>query len=110
MLKALLYIFGFLLLGELIRYVFNIPVAGNIIGMFLIFVALRLKWIRLEDVKPASDKLIKYLVLFFIPFGVGLMSYYKLIAGWWLPIVVAVVLSSIITLYVTAIILEKFEK
>ncbi len=110
MLKALLYIFGFLLLGELIRYVFDIPVAGNIIGMFLIFVALRLKWINLKDVKPASDKLIKYLVLFFIPFGVGLMSYYKVIAGWWLPIVIAVVISSIITLYVTAIIVEKFGK
>ncbi|MGA9326959.1 MAG: CidA/LrgA family protein [Salegentibacter sp.] len=110
MLKALLYIFGFLLLGELIRYVFDIPVAGNIIGMFLIFVALRLKGIDLKDVKPASDKLIKYLVLFFIPFGVGLMSYYEIIAGWWLPILIAVVISSIITLYVTAIIVEKFGK
>ena len=47
MVKALLYIFGFLIAGELIRYIFNIPIAGNIIGMLLIFIALRLKIIKL---------------------------------------------------------------
>jgi holin-like protein len=110
MVKALLYIFGFLIAGELIRYIFNIPIAGNIIGMLLIFIALRLKIIKLEDVKPASDKLIKYLVLFFIPYGVGLMVYFNLIKPFWLPITVAVIVSSVITLYVTAIIMEKFGK
>lgn len=110
MLKGLLYIFGFLLAGELLRFLFELPVAGNIIGMLLIFIALRLKWIKLEDVKPASDKLIKYLVLFFIPYGVGLMVYYDIIAAHWLPILIAVVASTVISLYVTAIILEKFGK
>ncbi|MBZ9728580.1 CidA/LrgA family protein [Salegentibacter sp. JZCK2] len=110
MLKALAYIFGFLLLGELITYFFELPIAGNILGMFLIFLALRLKIVNLEDVKPASDKLIKYLVLFFIPYGVGLMVYFKIIADYWLPISIAVIASTIITLYVSAIIIEKFGK
>lgn len=110
MLKSLLYIFGFLLLGELISWLFQIPVAGNILGMLLIFIALKLKLIRLEDVKPASDKLIKYLVVFFIPYGVGLMVYFNMVAEFWLPITVAVVFSSILTLYITAVILEKSGK
>lgn len=110
MLKSLLYIFGFLLLGELISWLFKIPVAGNILGMLLIFIALKIKIIKLEDVKPASDKLIKYLVVFFIPYGVGLMVYFNMIAEFWLPITVAVTFSSILTLYVTAIILEKSGK
>ncbi|MFD1094857.1 CidA/LrgA family protein [Salegentibacter chungangensis] len=110
MLKALLYIFGFLIAGELLRYLFQIPIAGNILGMFLIFAALRLKIIKLEDVKPASDKLIKYLALFFIPYGVGLMSYYDVIAEYWLPIAGGVILSSLLTLYISAIIMEKFGK
>lgn len=110
MLKSSLYIFGFLIAGESIRYFFNIPIAGNIIGMLLIFMALRLKIIKLKDVKPASDQLIKYLVLFFIPYGVGLMSYYNVVANYWLPISVAVIVSSIITLYVSGILIEKFGK
>jgi holin-like protein len=110
MIKALFYIFGFLLAGELIRYIFNIPVAGNIIGMLLIFLALRLKWIKLEDVKPASDKLIKYLILFFIPYGVGLMVYYDIIQGHLIPISIAVVISTIISFYITGVIMEKFGK
>ncbi|WP_372920503.1 CidA/LrgA family protein [Salegentibacter sp.] len=110
MLKSLLYIFGFLLLGELISWLFQIPVAGNILGMLLIFIALKLKLIQLEDVKPASDKLIKYLVVFFIPYGVGLMVYFNMVAEFWLPITVAVVFSSILTLYITAVILEKSRK
>ena len=110
MLKSLLYIFGFLIAGEFVSWLFQLPVAGNILGMLLIFIALKLQLLSLEDVKPASDKLIKYLVVFFIPYGVGLMVHFNLIAEFWLPITVAVIFSSILTLYVTAKILEKSGK
>lgn len=110
MLKSLLYIFGFLLLGEFLKFLLNLPVAGNILGMILIFIALKLNWVKLKDVKPASDELIKYLVVFFIPYGVGLMVYFDVIAAYWFPISVAVIFSSILTLYITAIVLEKLGK
>lgn len=110
MLKSLLYIFGFLLLGELLRFLFNLPVAGNILGMILIFIALKLNLIKLKDVKPAADELIKYLVVFFIPYGVGLMVYFDVIAAYWFSISVAVTFSSILTLYITGIVLEKMGK
>lgn len=110
MLKALLYIFGFLILGEVIHHYFKIPIAGNILGMILIFLSLRLGIIRLKDVKPASDKLVKYLVLFFIPYGVGLMSYTGILADFWLPVSVAVLVSTVVSLYITAIIIEKSRK
>ncbi len=110
MLKGLLYIFGFLIAGELLTRLFNLPVAGNIIGMLLIFIALKLKIIKLKDVKPASDQLIKYLVVFFIPYGVGLMVYFKLIAEYWIPLSLGLVFSSILSLYISGIILQKFGK
>ena len=110
MLKAFLYIFLFLALGELIVYFIDIPIPGNILGMILIFVALKLKLIKLETVKPASDKLIKYMVLFFVPFGVGLMSYFDFIKSYWMVLSVAAGISTLITLYVTAIVQQKLEK
>ena len=110
MLKAFLIIFLFLGLGELTVYLIQMPVPGNILGMILIFVALKLKLIKLEDVKPASDKLIQYLMLFFVPFGVGLLAYFDFIKAHWIVLTVAAVISTLITLYVTAIVQQKLEK
>lgn len=111
MFKAFLCIFLFLGLGELIVYfIESIPVPGNILGMILIFVALKLKLIKLETVKPASDKLIQYLMLFFVPFGVGLLAYFDFLKVHWVVLVVAASVSTLITLYVTAIIQQKLEK
>ena len=109
MLKALFYIFLFLILGELIKYVFNIPISGNIIGMILIFMSLKLKWIKLEQVKPASDKLVRYMVLFFVPYGVGMMVYFDVLKENWITIAIAIGLSTVLTLYATAWIQQKFE-
>jgi holin-like protein len=108
--KAFFFILLFLLAGELIRYLFKLPVAGNIIGMVLLFVALKYRWIALSAIKPASDKLLEFLVLFFIPYGVGLMIYFDLIKAYWLPLSIAVIASTLLTLYITAVILQKSGK
>ena len=110
MLKALLWIFSFLGLGELVSYFIDIPIPGNIVGMILIFIALKFKLIRLETVKPASDLLLKYMVLFFVPYGVGLMSYFDFISSYWIILSVAAVCSTLITLYITALVQQKLEK
>lgn len=110
MLKSLCYIFLFLILGEFIRYLFRIPLAGNIIGMILIFLALRTNLVKLHSVKPASDKLLKYLVLFFVPYGVGLMVYFEVIKEFWFSITLSLVISTLITLYITALVFQKLEK
>lgn len=110
LIKAFLILFLFLGLGELIRYFIETPIPGNILGMILIFIALKWKLIKLEWVKPASDTLLNYLVLFFIPFGVGLMSYFDFIKLYWVILCVAAGLSTLITLYVTALVQQKLEK
>jgi holin-like protein len=97
-------------MGEVISYLFALPVGGNMIGMVLLFVALKYKWVPLRAIKPASDKLIEFLVVFFIPYGVGLMVYFDLIKSYWLPLSIAVIASTLLTLYVTAIILQKSGK
>ena len=110
MLKAFLYIFVFLGLGELVVYFIDIPVPGNILGMVFIFLALKFKLLKLEAVKPASDILISYMMLFFVPFGVGLLAYFDFIKSYWIILVAAAGLSTLITLYVTAIVQQKLEK
>lgn len=106
MIKSLLLIFLFLLLGESLQFFFQLPIAGNILGMGLIFLPLNLKVIQLEDVKPASDFLIKYLVVFFIPYGVGLMVYADILSQYWIPISVAVIFSTLLCLYLTGLLFQ----
>lgn|SRR5690606_16411413 len=110
MIKSLLLIFLFLLLGESLQFFFKLPIAGNIIGMLLIFLALYLKVVKLNDVKPASDFLIKYLVVFFIPYGVGLMVYADMLSAYWLPISVAVIFSTLLCLYITGLLFQTLHK
>ncbi|WP_417360578.1 CidA/LrgA family protein [Galbibacter sp.] len=110
MIKSLLLIFLFLLIGESLQFFFKLPMAGNIIGMLLIFLALCLKVLKLKDVKPASDFLIKYLVVFFIPYGVGLMVYADILSEYWLPISVAVIFSTLLCLYITGLLFQTLHK
>lgn len=110
MLKALFYIFLFLTVGELIKNFLDLSISGSILGMIFIFIALKLKLLKIDTVKPASDKLVKYMVLFFVPYGVGLMSYFDIIKSHWIVISLATGLSTLITLYVTAIVQQKLEK
>lgn len=110
MLRSISFIFLFLLLGEGLKYLFDIPIAGNILGMALIFLALQSKWLPLAWVKPASDRLLDYMILFFVPYGVGLMVHFEMLREHWFSISLAVVTSTVITLYITAAVQEKLEK
>lgn len=91
------------------QWIFEMPIPGSILGMAFIFISLRLNWIRLDQVKTASDFLLKYLALFFVPYGVGLMTYYTILESDLEIVLSAVVISSIITLYGTAFLFQKLE-
>ncbi len=110
MLKSFGYIMLFLVLGESLRYLFNVPVAGNILGMALIFLALRMKVVTLDLVKPAANKLLKYMVLFFVPYGVGLMAHFDLIKDHWVALGLVVAVGTFLTLILTGYIQQTLEK
>ena len=61
MIKSLGIIFGCLLLGDVISGVLYLPIPGNVIGMLLLTLALTRHLVRLEDVKPTADLLVKNL-------------------------------------------------
>ncbi len=81
-------------LGELISRGLGIPIPGNVIGMGLMILALWLGVVKVAWVQEAADLLLSNLALFFIPAGVGVMVYFDLIRREWLPISVAMVLST----------------
>ncbi|NIQ95692.1 MAG: CidA/LrgA family protein [Desulfuromonadales bacterium] len=96
--------------GEVISMGLAVPVPGNVIGMALLFVALATGLIPLETIRDASELLLAHMALFFIPAGVGVMVYFDLLARQWLPIVVAMVVSTFVVMAVTGRVAQMLEK
>jgi holin-like protein len=98
MIAGLSIIFICLLIGESVAYLLRLPIPGNVIGMLTLTAALMLGIVRVEQVKPVADGLLKQLALLFVPPGVGLLLYGDLLKSAWLPIGIGLVVSTIIVL------------
>lgn len=101
MLQGLVLLLGFQFAGELLVRLTGMPVPGNVTGMALLLMALALGVVKEESITEAAELLLKYLALFFVPAGVGVMLYFDLIAREWLPIVVGTVVSTFVVMAVT---------
>jgi len=101
-LTYLTLIFCCQLLGELFVTATGLPVPGPVVGMVLLFVGLLIKGAVPDDLGAVGDALIQNLSLLFIPAGVGVMLHMQLIGRDWLPISVSLVVSTVLTIAVTA--------
>jgi putative effector of murein hydrolase LrgA (UPF0299 family) len=99
------------LAGELISRLLHIPVPGPVLGMLLL--ALWYAGRRREPEQPmrqAADGLLRWLGLLFVPAGVGVFSNIGLLRAAWLPIGVALVGSTLLTLLVTATLMHWLSR
>lgn len=110
MLKSLCILFSCLLLGESLSLFLHLPVPGNVLGMVLLTLALSCRLVRVEDVKPAADALLKHLALLFVPPGVGLLLYFDLLKQSWLALGVAFVASTLLVLAVVGHVQQWLEQ
>lgn len=101
MIRQCSILFGCLALGELIVYLTGVKLPSSIIGMLLLTLFLKLKWIKLEWVQGLSNFLVANLGFFFVPPGVALMLYFDIIRAEFWPIVIATIISTALVLVVT---------
>ena len=97
---GLCYILSFWLVGNALSYLIGGYISGNIIGMVLLFIALKNRWVSADRVRPAARFLLGTMALFFVPFGVGLMVSYEHIMANLPAILVASISSTVIVLIV----------
>lgn len=85
-LKGIFIIVAFLVLGNVCAWATGHFVPGSVFGMVLLFLALMLKVVKAEDVRPVADFLTKNMSLFFVPASIGIMEQWGLIStnllGW----------------------------
>ncbi|MGE5517754.1 MAG: CidA/LrgA family protein [Bacteroidota bacterium] len=98
------------LAGEVIARLAGLAIPGPVIGMLLLFGGLVIKRGIPESLEKTGTALLSHLSLLFIPAGVGVMVHLKLIAGEWLPITVALVVSTALTIAVTGLTMQWLAK
>ncbi|WP_455373312.1 CidA/LrgA family protein [Limibacillus halophilus] len=94
------------LIGEVIQNASGLPLPGPVIGMVILFIGLMIRGEVPETLGSVTKNLLDNLALLFVPAGVGVLTHLALIEDEWLPITLALVLSTVITIAVTALLLS----
>jgi holin-like protein len=102
MLEALATLLVFQTVGEVLSYLLRLPVPGPVLGMVLLLGLVLLRPATIGRLRPTSLELLKHLSLLFVPAGVGVMLHAARIGREWLPIAVALVVSTALAIAVTA--------
>ncbi|MFJ6207924.1 CidA/LrgA family protein [Lysinibacillus sp. NPDC092081] len=88
----------------------HVPLPGSVIGLLLLALTLNFKIIKVEYIQDGAGFLIGVLTLFFIPATVGVIDYPELFSTTGLLIMLAVIASTLITIYVTGLLSQMVEK
>jgi holin-like protein len=110
MIESLALILLCQLIGEVLVRLTHLPVPGPVIGMGLLFAGLVLRGGPSEKLEVTATGLLSHLSLLFVPAGVGIMLHLDLIAAQWVPIATALVISTALTIGVTAWVMQRLVK
>lgn len=94
------------LIGEVTALLLHLPIPGPVIGMALLFLTLMIRRGAPAPLDHAAGSLLGHLSLLFVPAGVGVLVHFHRIGDEWIPIGVALVLSTLATLAVTALVMR----
>lgn len=107
MLAALTLLLVLQLLGEVIAQSLHLPIPGPVIGMALLFAMLVLRGGPSKDLRSTSQNLLSHLSLAFVPAGTGVILHIQRMADEWLPLTVSLLISTALTIVVTALVLAR---
>lgn len=97
-------------LGEGLAHVFSLPVPGPVLGMLLLFCFLLMRKDFAQKLAPTVQEFLKHLSLLFIPAGVGIMVLGQQVLAEWLPLAAALVVSTAVSITVTALVVRWLQK
>ena len=102
----------FYYLGVLIVELTGIFVPASIVGLVLLWVSMLLNIVKAKWIQDGAGFMIGFLTLFFVPTTVGVIEYPELLTKDGALLILAVVISSIITIVLTgkvSLFVEKRE-
>ena len=111
MLRSILILLAAQFAGEALHRALHLPLPGPVLGMAILAVILLLRK-REPDAAlvQTSNGLLKWLGLLFIPAGAGVVANLGLFRTAWFPIAVALIVSTALTIAVTALVMQWLLK
>jgi len=101
---------GFSLLMNRLAVWMHLPVPGSILGIFVLFLLLHFRIVKLEWVELGANWLLAELLLFFIPAAVGVMNYIPLLEQDGIRILAVVILSTLIVMVSSGLLAGALSK
>lgn len=106
MLAALSLLMFCQLCGEVMVRWLALPVPGPVAGMLLLFLFLAIRNGPDEELRTTSQNLLKHLSLLFVPAGTGIVLHLGRVGEQWLALLLSLLLSTVLTLLVTAWVMQ----
>lgn len=105
-----LIIMGITFIGNKIQMIFDIPIAGSIVGLILFFLLLQFKIIPTKWVEEGSKFFLDTMVFFFVPSVVGIMDVANMINFNFILFFIMIVLGTCCVALISGFIAEKMVK
>ncbi len=106
MIYAFAALLAFQFLGEVAVRALHLPLPGALAGMLLLFAALLLRGKVPAPLANTSGQLLQHMMLMFVPAVAGVMLHFDRVAREWQPFLMACVVGTLVTLTVTALMLQ----
>jgi putative effector of murein hydrolase LrgA (UPF0299 family) len=110
MLPSLTLLLVYQTVGEFTTRLLNLPVPGPVIGMLMLFITLVIRGQTPPALRETANGLLTHLSLLFVPAGAGVMIHVQRLRGEAWPIVVALVVSTALTIAVTALVFARVRR
>jgi holin-like protein len=101
---SVVWIVGFWALGESLGRFLHLPIPGSVLGMLLLYLCLRMGWLKVSRIESGARGLLSVLALLFVPAGAGVAAFGS--ASWPLIITCSALLT-IIAIGVTGFVAER---
>jgi holin-like protein len=98
------------LTGEAVVRSIGVPFPGPVVGMILLFLLMLVRAPLPTALGNTADGLLQHLSLLFVPAGVGVVQHLELLSGAGLRLLAVVVLTTLITLVVTALVFAALAR
>ena len=102
-----LRIMVFCFAGELCHNFLPLPIPASVYGLLLLLAALKLGWVKPEQVRTAALFLIGIFPLLFVPAAAGVMELGSQLMNLLLPAVLAIVPITALVMAVTGMVAQK---
>lgn len=110
MLGYITLIFTCQLIGELVVAALGLPMPGPVVGMILLLTGLIVRGSVPGELAAAGDFLLSNLSLLFVPAAVGVIVHAGLLARDWLPLTIALIVSTLAAIAVSALIMQWLSR